>query len=53
MRLMIIGPQGVGKGTQSALLSQALGVPHICTGELFRAATQRPGPNWAGGPWDS
>jgi adenylate kinase len=36
MRLMIIGPQGVGKGTQSALLCQALGVPHISTGDLFR-----------------
>jgi adenylate kinase len=37
MRLMIIGPQGVGKGTQSVLLSQALGVPHISTGDLFRS----------------
>ena len=36
MRLMIIGPQGVGKGTQSMLLSQAIGVPHISTGDLFR-----------------
>jgi len=36
MRLMIIGPQGVGKGTQSVLLSQAVGVPHISTGDLFR-----------------
>jgi adenylate kinase len=37
MRLMIIGPQGVGKGTQSVLLSQALGVPHVSTGDLFRS----------------
>ena len=37
MRLMIIGPQGVGKGTQSALLSEAVGVPHISTGDLFRS----------------
>src|SRR6478752_1331455 len=36
MRLMIIGPQGVGKGTQSALLCQALGVPPISTGDMFR-----------------
>lgn len=36
MRLMIIGPQGVGKGTQSTLLCQAVGVPHISTGDLFR-----------------
>jgi len=37
MRLMIIGPQGVGKGTQSLLLSEALGIPHISTGDLFRS----------------
>jgi adenylate kinase len=37
MRLMIIGPQGVGKGTQSVLLSEAIGVPHISTGDLFRS----------------
>jgi adenylate kinase len=37
MRLMIIGPQGVGKGTQSVLLSRAVGVPHISTGDLFRS----------------
>jgi len=34
---MIIGPQGVGKGTQSVLLSEAVGVPHISTGDLFRS----------------
>lgn len=37
MRLMIIGPQGVGKGTQATLLSQTLTVPHISTGDLFRS----------------
>ncbi len=37
MRLMIIGPQGVGKGTQAVLLSHTLGVPHISTGDLFRS----------------
>ncbi|MEY9874734.1 adenylate kinase [Streptacidiphilus sp. MAP12-33] len=36
MRLVLIGPPGAGKGTQAALLSAALGVPHISTGELFR-----------------
>ena len=37
MRLMIIGPQGVGKGTQSILLSKAINVPHVSTGDLFRS----------------
>ena len=34
MRLLIMGPQGVGKGTQAALLSEHYGIPAISTGEL-------------------
>ena len=37
MRLLIVGPQGAGKGTQAGLLAQNLGVPHISTGDIFRA----------------
>ena len=37
MRLVILGPPGAGKGTQAELLSEALGIPHISTGDLFRA----------------
>jgi adenylate kinase len=37
MRLLIIGPQGAGKGTQATLLAEAVGVPHVSTGDLFRA----------------
>ncbi|WP_298456363.1 adenylate kinase [uncultured Cellulomonas sp.] len=36
-RLVIMGPQGSGKGTQAARLSQRLGVPAISTGDIFRA----------------
>ncbi|MFI9825696.1 adenylate kinase [Streptomyces sp. NPDC052013] len=36
MRLVLIGPPGAGKGTQAAILSERLGVPHISTGDLFR-----------------
>jgi adenylate kinase len=37
MRIVMLGPPGSGKGTQAALLGEALGVPALSTGELFRA----------------
>ena len=37
MRLVLLGPPGAGKGTQAALISDKLSVPHISTGDLFRA----------------
>lgn len=36
MRLLIMGPQGVGKGTQAALLSEHYDIPAISTGDIFR-----------------
>ena len=36
-RLVIMGPQGAGKGTQAARLAEHLGVPAISTGDIFRA----------------
>ena len=36
MYLLIMGPQGVGKGTQAARLSEHYGIPHISTGDIFR-----------------
>ncbi|HVF09578.1 MAG TPA: adenylate kinase [Abditibacteriaceae bacterium] len=37
MRLVLLGPPGSGKGTQAVELAGQLGVPHIATGDLFRA----------------
>jgi adenylate kinase len=36
-----MGPPGAGKGTQGALLSQALGIPKFATGDLLRDAVKR------------
>lgn len=37
-RLVLLGKQGAGKGTQAARLSEHYGVEHLSTGELFRAS---------------
>ena len=36
-RLLIVGPPGAGKGTQSVRLTAAYGIPAIATGDIFRA----------------
>jgi adenylate kinase len=36
-RLLIVGPPGAGKGTQSALLTERFSIPDISTGNIFRA----------------
>lgn len=38
MRIVIMGAPGSGKGTQAALIVKALGLDHISTGDLLRAA---------------
>ncbi|MDH2389551.1 adenylate kinase [Streptomyces sp. HNM0663] len=37
MRIVLVGPPGAGKGTQAAYLAGNLSIPHISTGDLFRA----------------
>ena len=37
MRLVLVGPPGAGKGTQAVHLAQHYAIPHISTGDIFRA----------------
>jgi adenylate kinases len=38
--VVLLGAPGAGKGTQAAILTQRLGIPHVATGDLFRAAAR-------------
>jgi len=38
MRILILGPQGSGKGTQAKRIAAAYGVPHVATGDILREA---------------
>jgi adenylate kinase len=38
LNVLLLGPQGAGKGTQGKLIAAEYGVPHIATGDMLRAA---------------
>jgi len=37
MRIVLMGPPGAGKGTQAVVIAEQLSIPHISTGDIFRA----------------
>jgi len=38
VNILLLGPQGSGKGTQAKLIAADHGIPHVATGDMFRAA---------------
>ena len=42
MNVIVLGPQGSGKGTQAKKIASTYGVPHIATGDMIREMKERP-----------
>jgi adenylate kinase len=41
MNILLLGPQGSGKGTQAKKIASTYGIPHISSGDLYRDAIAR------------
>jgi adenylate kinase len=42
MNIVVLGPQGSGKGTQAKKIAATYGIPHIATGDMIREMMERP-----------
>jgi adenylate kinase len=41
INVLLLGPQGSGKGTQAKRIAREYGIPHVATGDMFRTAIER------------
>ena len=37
MKIIMLGAPGAGKGTQAKMIAEKYGIPHVTTGDIFRA----------------
>lgn len=37
MKIVMLGAPGAGKGTQAKMIAEKYGIPHVSTGDIFRA----------------
>ena len=44
MNILVLGPQGSGKGTQAKKMSRTYGIPHVATGDMLREMRELPTP---------
>lgn len=48
MKIIMLGAPGAGKGTQAKMIAEKYGIPHVSTGDIFRANIKNGTETWYG-----